>query len=185
MWLGFPNSWTTFHSHSRSYHLALYLHDTPNPTLGVHSAPAQLGQALDPTPRGSPLSRLLQTPVFCPSQGGKPWLINKWMFFCICVGCAALEARCYCCPCALGEHPCSGVAGWELPGFLPQRIPLGPLLALHFCLLEAARPCGHCVGRLKGFGGNEGAETPAAWLRSVSTEGLWQKEGSEQSLPLR
>lgn len=36
---------------------------------------------------------------------------------------------------------------------LLQQIPLGPLLPLCFCLLEAARPCSHCVGRLKGFGG--------------------------------
>lgn len=34
-----------------------------------------------------------------------------------------------------------------------QQIPLRSLLPLCFCLLEAAGPCSHCVGRLKGFGG--------------------------------
>lgn len=34
-----------------------------------------------------------------------------------------------------------------------SKFHLGPLPPLHFCLVEAAGPWAHCMGRLKGFGG--------------------------------
>ena len=73
---------------------------------------------------------------------------------------------------ASGARGC-GEAG---PGFLPQRIPSGGL-----CLLEAAGLRGHCVGRLKGFGGTRGAERLATWPGSVCSEGPRQTEGSAES----
>lgn len=45
-----------------------------------------------------------------------------------------------------------GAAGREGLDSCFSEFHLGRLPPLHFCLLEAAGPWGHCMGRLKGFG---------------------------------
>lgn len=86
-----------------------------------------------------------------------------------------------------GSQTGAGGAGGSAQGTLGSLLSefhLGPLLPLHFCLLEAAGPQSHCAGRLKGFGGPE-EQRPATWLCSVCIEGPRQTEGAGQALPLR
>lgn len=73
---------------------------------------------------------------------------------------------------AAGARGC-GEAG---TGFLPQRIPSGGL-----CLLEAAGLRGHCVGRLKGFGGTWGAERPATWPGSGRAQSAQRGRGRRRA----
>lgn len=107
-------------------------------------------------------------PALGSGVGGGARLNNKWMrvpMSCVCVCAYAAQAD----PVGAVSKACDGgrvveghrerpvgLGGGCREGGLDSRFSkfhLGPLPPLHFCLLEAAGLWGHCVERLKGFGG--------------------------------